>query len=769
MRVLVTDGDNRASLAITRSLGRAGHEVIVGERHRRSLAGSSRYCAARVRYPDPVRASDEFMTALAEIVRRRAVDVLLPVADITTFLITRNRARFESSCRIPFADAHVIERAADKVGLLALAERLGLPVPQHVLVTSPDAIPSTDLGFPLVIKPWRSRIQTSAGWISTSVGYADDRKALVRDLRSRAPHEFPIMLQERIEGPGVGVFACYERGRAVALFSHRRLRERPPWGGVSVLSESTALCPQARDFAVRLLDALGWQGVAMVEFKRDRRDDVPKLMEINGRFWGSLQLAVDAGVDFPRILVEEGTAGSVSPDYRVGVRNRWLWGDLDSLLLSLFGAGRAPAGVRPSRLSAIGEFLRFRGPDLFYENPKWDDLKPWAFETYCWFRRAARDATAPAAHKRPVAATERTQAPAVRLALRSTISTSLDATGLDEAAWNALVARSGTRSVFQTYQWTRAWWTVFQGRREPVFVTASEGGRPVAVAPLVMERRVAGNVVRFVGDGRADYCDFVMPAERPDALAAIFDALADDRRWDVLELNNVPSRSATPELLRAVCGRRGYHTLTDDLYLCPTLLIAGHLDEARGIFNKASLRRRENYYQRAGRLVTRDLTRHEEIEPYLDEFFAQHVSRWRDAPKPSLFLEEGNRRFYRELTRAFSGTGWLLFSAIEIDERPIAFHYGFDYDGSVLWYKPTFDPEEERHSPGLVMVRHLIGYAITHGRRELDFTLGDEAFKRRFTNATRHTVRVQVFRDPARYLLERSRRRAIDAMKKVWS
>ena len=182
-----------------------------------------------------------------------------------------------------------------------------------------------------------------------------------------------MLLQERIVGPGIGVFACYRQGRPVALFSHRRLREQPPWGGVSVLCESAPLDPVARDFAIRLLDEIGWQGVAMVEFKQDLRDGLPKLMEINGRFWGSLQLAIDAGVDFPALLLKASAAsGDGSASYRLGVRSRWLWGDIDSLLLVLVGKAKA-MGVDPSRLDALKAFVTFWGRDLHYENPRWDD------------------------------------------------------------------------------------------------------------------------------------------------------------------------------------------------------------------------------------------------------------------------------------------------------------------------------------------------------------------------------------------------------------
>lgn len=765
MRVFVTDGENRAALAVTRSLGRAGHDVFVGERHVPSLAQASRFCARSVLYPDPVAGSDEFLDRLAGLVQEHRIDVLIPVSDITTLLLTRHRDRFPASCAIPFAGGDVVERAADKVDLVRTATRLGVPVPKTVVVCDPVRMPEHDLVFPVVVKPRRSRVRTPGGWVSCAVTYAASQGELALDLASRPRHEFPVMLQERIVGPGFGVFACYHAGRPVALFSHRRVRERPPWGGVSVLSESTALCPQAREYATRLLDEIGWQGVAMVEFKRDLRDGAPKLMEINGRFWGSLQLAIDAGVDFPALLLETVRAGRFEPQapYRIGVRSRWLWGDFDSLLLSLFGRNGPPGRIDATPGRALLDFLKLWGRGLRYENPKLGDLAPWLHETSSRVRIAARTMT-----PRPSAAQAVEGAPAALRSTRGRIVTSLADVGLDVSGWNALAASSDTNSVFQTHEWVRAWWTTFQGSFEPLFVTVSEGSRVTGVAPLVIVRRSAGDrIVRFLGDGRADYCDVLAGPAAPEMLEAVFDTLDADTRWDVIELNNIPEASRTLGIVQAIGRRRGYRTLVDQMFPCPTLLIEGRASEAERLMNKPSVRRRVNYFQRNGRLSCRNLTSAANVEPYLDAFFEQHVARWGGEASSSLFLTPRNREFYRELTRQLAPAGWLLFSIVEFDDRPIAFHYGFDYNASVIWYKPSFDVAFEQHSPGIVLMRHLIGYAVAQKRRELDFTVGDEPFKRRFANSVRQTVSVHVFRDPARYLLERSRRRLVTAVRKL--
>jgi predicted ATP-grasp superfamily ATP-dependent carboligase/CelD/BcsL family acetyltransferase involved in cellulose biosynthesis len=782
MKVLVTDGENRAALAITRSLGRLGHEVLVGDKRESSLAQTSRYCSGRIRYPEPIGASEAFVDTVARIAREQRVDVVMPVSDITTFLLSRHRERF--SCVIACADYDVVELAANKVAIVDVAERIGVPVPRSLVVESPDALPAgvDRLGFPLVIKPWRSRVWTSHGWASTAVSYAANLNELISALARRPAHEFPMLLQERIIGPGMGVFMCYHDGKPVAEFSHRRLRERPPWGGVSVLSESATVDPAARDYSIRLLNEIEWAGVAMVEFKQDTRDGVPKLMEINGRFWGSLQLAIDSGVDFPAVLMRAMTGEAIEPPppYRVPVRNRWFWGDVDSLLVTMRGGSSAQfAPSRADKVRTLREFFKLRGSNLYYDNPKWDDPRPFLTETRGWFRKLGegfangrqKDSSAPpspeierrspARIEEPVTPTRLYRKPKIQ------IVSSFDQVGLDGADWNALVSRSATNTIFQTHQWARSWAAVYGAECEPLFVTASDSSGTIAVAPLVVEQTLSRErVVRFLGDGRADYSDVLSPSDRPELTPALLTALLKSRRWDRIELNNIPEHSSTAAALRECCRREGFAMLTEEA-VCPALAIKGHEDGARQILNKPSLRRRQHYFEKHGNLEVKHLSQAADISPLLEQFFDQHVSRWDGTGSPSLFLEARNREFYRELTESFAGCPWLMFTVVNYNGHPIAFHYGFDYQGTVTWYKPSFDVAFAKRSPGLTLLRCLIDYAVDHQRDELDFTVGQEPFKMRFTNTARTTVRLHVFRDHVRFALERANRSLRSAVRRA--
>ncbi|MFO0773261.1 MAG: ATP-grasp domain-containing protein [Nitrospiraceae bacterium] len=387
MNVVVTDGNERATLAVTRSLGREGYGVVVGAERQPSLAGTSRYCRAGFVYPSPAHDPEGFVTALETEARRHQAVLLIPMSDLAMSAIGAQRARLEASVTIPVAPQAVYDDASDKYRLMQRAAALGLPIPHTWYVPAGDVQPIlAELGpYPLIIKPGRSLVTLDGRWVKTQVTQARSAEDLLEQYRGTPALRLPSLIQRRIEGEGQGVFALFDRGRPVLLFAHRRVREKPPSGGVSVVRESIELPQPMTDYAVRLLENVGWHGAAMVEFKTDARSGVPYLMEINGRFWGSLQLAIDAGANFPADLATIALSKPrrvQDPAYRVGVRSRWVLGDVDHLLARLLksdAALRLPSGY-PSRWQCLRDFLSFGQRDQFAEIERWDDCGPARYE-----------------------------------------------------------------------------------------------------------------------------------------------------------------------------------------------------------------------------------------------------------------------------------------------------------------------------------------------------------------------------------------------------
>lgn len=389
LRVLVTDGEQRAALAIVRSLGAAGAHVIVGSVSGKSLAGASRHCRGELRLPGPLATPSAFVRAVGTAVKKEKIALLMPVTEAALRPILADPT-IVAAVRLPFPTSAMFARASDKLGLVELAAGLGVPVPrQVVLATRGDGnLADIDLPvFPLILKPAVSVAGDAAGQTKLAVRHVDGAEAFRIALDELPDQAFPLLVQERIVGPGIGLFLLRWEGRIIARFAHRRLREKPPAGGVSVYRESIEPPPNVVEYAERLLRELDWTGVAMVEFKRDAGSGVPYLMEINGRFWGSLQLAVDSGVDFPCLLAEAALGSvPVRPMEGVsGVRLRWLLGDLDHLLLRL-RRSRAELNLEPEtpgRMAALLSFVRIRRADRL-EVLRISDLRPFLRELLDW-------------------------------------------------------------------------------------------------------------------------------------------------------------------------------------------------------------------------------------------------------------------------------------------------------------------------------------------------------------------------------------------------
>lgn len=340
---LVLDAEQRSALAIVRSLSRRRIEIETASAQASPLAGAARGASHNAVHPSP----EQSVSAFISWIDNRRIQSVIPVTDSTSMLIRRTPGAIDDG----------YDRLTNKATLLDLAGTMGIPTPRWAPATSiNDAISiANQIGFPIVLKPARSRIQIGDRIVATAVRIAENPDQVEHLLSASSWFPtMPILMQEWVPGYGQGVFCLFDRDHSIAWFAHRRIREKPPAGGVSVLCESVAVDPVLRDYSESLLSAAEFRGVAMVEFRIDPAG-LPFLMEVNARFWGSLQLAVDCGVDFPWLYWQLMHGERVTPvaQYRIGQRLRWLLGDLDSLLIAL----RDPAYSAASKRHLATEFL----------------------------------------------------------------------------------------------------------------------------------------------------------------------------------------------------------------------------------------------------------------------------------------------------------------------------------------------------------------------------------------------------------------------------
>lgn len=363
MRVLLLDGTNRNTLAIARHLGRDhGIEVDVVAQTRNAISFRSRYVRRRILCADPRKDEAGFVECLLRILSEAPYDLLMPVGFRTYEICANHADEFRRHARLIVTSVTNIGLASRKSATYAQAEQLGIACPRTHVLAAVDEIESLAPSFPAVIKaPFESGINI--------VEYARDRSDLtLRFRRLCARHAFAApdlpLVQEYVRGEGYGYFAYYENGVCRRDFMHHRIREYPTTGGASSCAEAW-FDPVLRGLGRRLLDHLRWEGVAMVEFRKRIDTGQYVLMEINAKFWGSLDLALVCGVDFPfflcrRSLGEEVPASDVF-EYR---RFQWILnGELFHVL---------------DRPRSLGPVLR----DLFRSRSDiwWSDPKPNVFQ-----------------------------------------------------------------------------------------------------------------------------------------------------------------------------------------------------------------------------------------------------------------------------------------------------------------------------------------------------------------------------------------------------
>lgn len=323
--VLITYGWVRSTYAALVNLSEHGLSVGAGDSGRVGMCQWSRYPKAYLKYPNPAKDPEAFVRSLADFIRKYNVRVLIPSHDESE-VVARHADAFPSFCTLPIPSVQLLAQANDKSRTQQLAESLGIPTATRIVFGSIEELgkaTSSRSDTPLVI---RLRKSNSAKGVFYPSSKADCLATVARLIEEYQLTEdrFPVV-QEYVAGEGWGVSCLYWKGERIAHFTHRRLREKTQSGGTSTLREHKPN-PILEEMAFKLLDALQWHGLAMVEFKYDQKTKQGWFIEINPRLWGSIHLAVSAGVEFPYLLYLAATQGPVAArDYQSTCTIKYPW------------------------------------------------------------------------------------------------------------------------------------------------------------------------------------------------------------------------------------------------------------------------------------------------------------------------------------------------------------------------------------------------------------------------------------------------------------
>lgn len=356
--VLVLGWVPRIVTAIARSLSSDGVPVDLAV-----STSDPRVCSRGIResihLPNPATETEAFVDELRAFILRRGHDMLIPADDSSLAAVIEHYGDFEKLLHLACPPPDIARLVLDKSKTLEIARNCGITVPKTVVVSNSSELSDrvSESALPLVLKPAEKRQrgdELKACWLAS-----------IDDVRKRFPtsriFDPPMLLQEYCHGVGLGVEVLMYRGECFGVFQHRRLQELPYHGGFAVTAVAERPDHSLVQRSLALLRAMKWDGVAMVEYRVNPEDGRAVLMEVNGRYWGSIGLAVMSGINFPlyQWKLLHGQLPNVPSTYMVGTRWRWTVGylaRLHSLLLASRHSGTARKILRESLSDLAHDF-----------------------------------------------------------------------------------------------------------------------------------------------------------------------------------------------------------------------------------------------------------------------------------------------------------------------------------------------------------------------------------------------------------------------------
>ena len=323
--------------------------------------------------------------------------------------------------------------------------------------------------------------------------------------------------------------------------------------------------------------------------------------------------------------------------------------------------------------------------------------------------------------------------------------------------WQRWISDNPQVTIFQRWEWVSAFWKAHGSSLSLCSLAVHQNEKILGILPLV--RR--GERIEFLGSPDSDYNDLLCEEgfEAPVLETALNFLLQSPIQWKSGLLNNIPEHSRIIRTIPALSPKTRRHLQL--AFQCPSAALVidqNRIEMLEALINKDQLKRYHKKLQKVGSLAFRHFQTRDEAREHLDRCFQQHITRWAMNGQRSQFLQKDCRALYEALIEEFDPRKQLRFGVLELDSQPIAYHFGFQLDGTLTWYKPAFDVNYWEYCPGEVLIRSLLQYAKEEALAEFDFTLGDEPFKGRFANQVRQNYVLHLERHPAHI---RSRFRAV--------
>jgi predicted ATP-grasp superfamily ATP-dependent carboligase len=320
-------------LAVARSLARRGVPVIGLDREPYGVGLASNALVAAAVCHDPIAREGDFVEDLRTIGRALGRPaVFFGCMDEWVLAASAHRADLDDVLVFPFAADRTVQRVLDKSVLYPEAVAAGIPIPRTVDTRrSDDAQAIAAVGLPAVLKPAAKRPFYDAFGANLFVVETETEFA-----RRRAEGAaFGMLAQEVLPATAADyvsvAVALAPGGEVLGTLVGQRLEISPPGYGTSCLVRALERSDLEAQ-AVAILRRFGYHGIAEVEFLRDPRDGVFKLLDVNTRPWKWIGLPIAAGVDLPWLVYAATLGLPVEPVAPAARRTDLLWVSLKDYL-----------------------------------------------------------------------------------------------------------------------------------------------------------------------------------------------------------------------------------------------------------------------------------------------------------------------------------------------------------------------------------------------------------------------------------------------------
>jgi len=328
--ILVTDGFWRKSLSATRSLGKSGYKIHVIGDSIFTTAFWSLYTSNRTICPNVNENPSLFSKTVFDLLNKynkNIKPIFLPMEDPSLEWASKNRFKLSKISNFLIPPDNALKIAQSKDLTMKVAKKIGISTPTTISSSSFEEFYKKILSLKSQFSSNNFLVKPSSGSGSSGIVYLNLKTKV--NWKEHWDKYGSLLIQERIseKGQGIGISLIFDKNsKCIAHFAHARIHQYPNSGGPST-SRISIFEPKLLKQSIKLLELLKWQGVAMVEWKKDPKDDIAKLLEINPRFWGSLELSVRSGVDFPYLYAKLSAQEICEPikKYKLGVICRWMF------------------------------------------------------------------------------------------------------------------------------------------------------------------------------------------------------------------------------------------------------------------------------------------------------------------------------------------------------------------------------------------------------------------------------------------------------------